>query len=251
MRATGPLLATTRRRTAAFTMAEMLVVMAIITILAGSLAIVIPKLRTYAMAKRAGADIHIMANALESYCQDIGAYPTAQPYTKAYACNVLYQALTNRHAGGKSHGWAAAKTDWGFIRSNNIRSYNGTDGKPRKQILDPWGTAYYYIAHPDYLRGVHIYDTTETDRKPNCFGATERPDDHRSAANHNEPPDGSGNPLNYYGPPPKMDEFFNADTFQLHSKGPDQHTDVDDGEEEYIDACDRGTDDDDINNYRK
>ncbi|MFC1805749.1 prepilin-type N-terminal cleavage/methylation domain-containing protein [Planctomycetota bacterium] len=237
------MLRTTARRTAAFTMAEMLVVMAIITILAGSLAIVIPKLRTYAMAKRAGSDIQIMSMALESYKEDIGRYPTA-PYGSSYACDVLYEALTNPKAGGNNRGWGGAHSGWGFIRSNNIRTHGNY-----KQILDPWGTTYWYIAHPDYLRGVHIYDPTETDRNPNCFGATGRPDDYRSGTNHNQPPDGSGNPLNYYGPPPSMDEFFNPETFQIHSKGPDQLTDVDDGDETEIDACDRGTDLDDVNNY--
>ena len=264
------------RRRSAFTIAEMLVVMAIITVLAASLAVVLPRLRTSAMRRRAGADIQMIGFALEQYHDDMGHYPTA-PYrlqnssgswyqTNAHADGVLFQALTNRHAGQDNVGWGGAKRDWDFIRSNNLAEYasNHDTGQwphpnatgPRvcrgsHQILDPWGTPYYYIAHPDYLRGVHITDPTETNRVPNCYGATERPDDYRSAANHNDPPDGSGNALNYYGPPPKMNEFYNPTTFQIHSKGPDQRTDIDDGDETNIDACDRGTDGDDINNYGK
>lgn len=259
-----------RRRRSAFTMAEMLVVMAIITILAGSLAVVLPRLRTNAMMRRAEADIKMIGFALEQYKDDLGHYPTA-PYrvgstnTNADADNVLYQALVNRHAGGNSRGWGGAKRDWDFLTSSNNRAYGGNHDNnkwphntnanqecaARHQVQDPWGAPYYYIAHPDYLRGVHIDDPTETNRVPNCYGATERANDYRSDANHNDPPDGSGNTLNYYGPPPKMDEFYNPTSFQLHSKGPDQRTDIDDGDETAIDACDRGTDGDDLNNYGK
>jgi len=225
-------------RRGGFTMAEMLVVMAIITILAASLAVVLPRIRTRSMIKGAKADIQMIANALEQYRQDIGTYPVA-PFRGSgghKADRVLYQALTNRNAGGYNRGWGGAHDRWDFIRE---------ESRTGKQILDPWGTPYYYIAHPDYLRGVRIDDPTDSTPADtaNYFGTTPAPDDFRSASEHEFPP------RTYYGPPPRRDAFYNANTFQLHSKGPDQKTDVEDDQPDVIDACDRGTDTDDINNF--
>ncbi|MFW6163958.1 MAG: type II secretion system protein [Planctomycetota bacterium] len=249
MRTTAHSPATRRRPSAAFTMAEMLVVMAIITILAASLAIVIPKLRTRAMVQRAGADIHGIGHALEMYHDDFRAYPAA-PFNDAddpHADRVLYKALTDPNYNGHNVGWAGANDEWGFLTDAS---------RDAERVLDPWGLPYFYIAHHDYLYGVRIEDGVEdmapyADDQPNVFGATPRADDYRSDSNHEEPPDGSSGSLNYYGPPPKMGEFFNPQTVQLHSKGPNQQTDVDDNDDAHIDACDRGTDDDDINNYRQ
>ncbi len=262
-----------RSRRAAFTMAEMLVVMAIITILAASLAVVIPRLRTRAMMARASADIQSLGTALEKYRGDIGYYPVA-PWqvknssniwvaTNAVACNVLFEGLTNRKAGGDNRGWGGASLEQPFIRGTlkecsdasctrdvgeNVRHYT-YNSKPKHQILDPWGVPYYYIAHPDYLRGVKVWESSSA--QPVIYGTTERPNDFWGDGSTGA---GSGaDPLtprkNYYGPPPALDEFFNASTFQIHTKGPDQLTDTEDGDAVQIDACDRGTDRDDRNNF--
>ena len=249
MRTTHPQPAARRRATAAFTMAEMLVVMAIITILAASLAVVIPQLRKRAMTQRAKSDILGIANALALYHDDFRAYPSARydASSDPHADKVLYKALTDRNYNGPNVGWASANDQWPFI----------TDAaRDAERVLDPWGLPYFYIAHTDYLYGVRVSDGVEDmtpygTTKPNIFGTTPRIDDYRSDSNHEEPPNGTGSSLDYYGPPPKMDEFFNPDTIQVHTKGADQRTDVDDGDEDHIDACDRGTDDDDVNNYEE
>ena len=261
---------------AAFTMAEMLVVMAIITILAASLAVVVPRLRAAAMADRAAADIQAISYALGLYENDNRGYPTA-PFWRltnpgaatsswTYACtklladDVLYQALTNPDYNGTNQGWSGASTEWKFIREGNINLHSFSlphqgSFNNRYQILDPWGVPYYYIAHPDYIVGVRIGDENDstsdqgsdaygnTCPQPNCYGTTETPDDFRSPSDHDNPPN------EYRGPPPKQEEFYNPTTFQIHSKGPDQATDIDDGDEDHIDACDRGTDGDDIHNF--
>jgi prepilin-type N-terminal cleavage/methylation domain-containing protein len=254
---------------AAFTMAEMLVVMAIITILAASLAVVLPGMRTRAMSARAGADIAALGTALDSYKDDIGYYPVA-PYrvkdssgtwvnSNALVDAVLFDALTNRDEGGENRGWAGASSEWSFIHgtveecdetgcdkpnADNIKHYS--DNGVKHQLLDPWGLPYYYIAHPDYLRGVQIYDPSNpADSKPVVYGSTETPNDFWTKDGDDRlVPD-----QDYYGPPPKREEFFNANSFQIHSKGPDQATDARDGYPNQVDACDRGCDPDDINNF--
>ena len=256
------------RPPAAFTMAEMLVVMAIITILAASLAVVLPKLRTMAMTSRAEADIRNMSVALDQYHTDIGHYPTAP--RNLYMDNILRLALTNPKAGSPGTatqgymGWGGANTEWPFIRKNNIGKYGVTHSNDcnnngiwqfccgKHQILDPWGVPYYYIAHSDYLRGVRHYE--DPANQPIIYGATERPNDYRGDPGDTPipaDPDRTQPRKNYYGPPPRAEEFYNPQTYQIHSKGPDQATDIDDGDETNIDPCDRGTDGDDVNNYAK
>ena len=251
-----------------FTMAEMLVVMAIITILSGSLAVVLTRQRTRAMSARAGADIQILGSALEQYRGDIGYYPvgayinTGSPTT----CDLLYDSLTNRNSGGLSKGWGGASYEWKFLRgtvktcatvgcsisvADNARHYTYNSGS-RHQLLDPWGTPYYYLANQDYLRGGRVWEDGSATGQPIIFGTTERPNDFWG-----DPDDfdtgGVDDPdlprKQYYGPPPRRDAFFNADSYQIHSKGPDQLTDAEDGDAAVIDACDRGADRDDINNF--
>jgi hypothetical protein len=188
------------------------------------------------MTQRAGADIQGISHALALYHDDFRAYPAA-PFNNSsdpHADKLLYKALTDRNYNGENVGWAGANDQWGFCTQASRNA---------GRILDPWGLPYFYIAHHDYFYGVRIEDGVEDTspfgaHEPNVFGATLVAGDF-SGPKHEDLPV----------PPPEMSEFYNPQTFQLHSKGPDQRTDVDDGEEEFIDACDRGTDDDDINNY--
>jgi prepilin-type N-terminal cleavage/methylation domain-containing protein len=247
----GPLRADLRR---AFTMAEMLVVMAIITILAASLAIVVPKIRTRAMRAAAGADIRLIGLALNELHEDMGRYPS-KPYAPSnpdspddedYIDYVLYRTLVDPNYPSDGAGWGGARTDWKFLHG---------DYADRQQILDPWGVPYYYIPHTDYLNGVRIKDSTdntpltieESRPLPNYYGATPEANDFRGEPSGD---DGQRVPrTGYFGPPPNLNVFYNATTFQLHSKGPDQKTDYYDDKPEVVDACDRGCDPDDINNY--
>ena len=248
-----------RRSRRAFTMAEMLVVMAIITILAASLAVIVPMLRTNAMRKAAEADIHLMSMTLVQYYQDRGTYPS-KPFSSStneydYMDFILYKALTDPNYNLSGHtaqagaGWGSARDDWQFIRGESAAN---------SRILDPWGVPYYYLPFTDYLYGVRIHDTSETASTnpdgPPVYGATPRKDDY--SGDHNSEPGDTATSEDrekprqtYYGPPPDISAFYNATTFQIHSKGPDSRTDYYDDHPEIMDPCDRGTDPDDINNY--
>jgi len=247
--------AVTLSRSHAFTLTELLVVMAIIAILSASLGIILSKVRTSAMVRRAKSDIQAIANSLEMYKKDIGVYPTAawsSGYTPVtgFAEMVLYTALTDKDAGATrdgakppnvtgnaNRGWGGASDQWDFITDNSRNAAH---------FLDPWGLPYYYISHGDYLRAVAIRDTNEdpggTSSWPKVYGTTPAINDY-STTDRTQPP------KEYYGPAPNLDAFYNPTTFQLHSKGPDQKTDIDDKDLVNIDPCDRGTDKDDINNF--
>jgi len=241
---------------AGFSMTEMLIVMAIMTILAASLIVLVPGLRTRAMRAQASSDIHLMSMAINQYREDKGGYPD-RPYAPAtptapgaydHIDRCLYEWLTNPSAGGSGNGWGGAKDTWEFLRG---------DSKTLKQILDPWGAPYYYIPYNSYLLGVRVNDPTDSTplvdgatALPNFFGTTPPWDDFRTTdPDHKYPRE------DYYGPPQLLGKFYNSTTFQIHSKGPDQKTDYysDNApsavEQARIDACDRGQDPDDRHNF--
>ncbi|MBM4040521.1 MAG: prepilin-type N-terminal cleavage/methylation domain-containing protein, partial [Planctomycetes bacterium] len=128
---------------AGFSMTEMLIVMAIMTVLAASVIIFVPGLRTRAMRAQAGADIRTLSMAITQYREDKGGYPDrpyaptnpAAPGAYDYMDRCLYEWLTNPSAGGSGNGWGGAKDTWEFLRG---------DSKTLKQILDPWSAPYYY-----------------------------------------------------------------------------------------------------------
>ncbi len=256
-----------RRRAAAragFSMTEMLIVMGIMTVLAASLIILVPGIRTRAMRAQAGADIHLMSMAISQFREDTGSYPD-RPYAPGtptapgvydYIDRCLFECLTNRDfdflnpATPKANaGWGGAKTTWEFLRG---------DSKALRQILDPWAVPYYYIPCTSYLLGVRVNDPTDStplvhDSKalPNCFGTSPPWDDFRTG-DPNYPPDG------YITPQQLLGKFYNSTTFQIHSKGPDQRTDYYSdncteaeraAQQAIIDACDRGQDPDDKHNF--
>jgi len=239
-------------------MTEMLVVIAIITILAATLVVIVPKFRSDAMRRAAEADIQHLSMKLVEYNEERGRYPS-RPYNPTnpdspdqydYIDRVLFESLCNPDftgttvEAGSRKGWAAARDDWDFMRG---------DSKTLRQFLDPWNVPYYYIPYTDYLAGVRVNDPTDTTPKknsankgqPNYFGTTPAKDDFRDGS-----PEGHLYPPNaYMGPPPDINAFYNATTFQIHSKGPDTKTDYYDDRPDLIDACDRGTDPDDTNNF--
>lgn len=246
--------ASRRTARAGFSLTEILIVVGIMTVLAASLVVLVPRMRTSAMAKAAAADIQHLSIALTDFRNDKGFYPD-RPYT--FDGNgpdpvvqgdcidyVLFKSLTDPDypAGGK--GWAMARTDWEFVRG---------DALAQQQFVDPWGTPYYYIPYTSYLIGVRVFDPTDftpavdgSTALPNCFGTTPPWDDFR---------DPSDMGRRYPNPAALQQSFYNATTFQIHSKGPDQRTDIYSNlagstkPATVIDACDRGQDPDDINNF--
>lgn len=226
-------------RTSGFSLLELLMVMAIVGVLVSLVAIAAAVVKKHSTRAAAKAHIQLIAMALGQYHTGLGAYPSAafdaggQP-TGALADHVLHEALTHRNAGGENRGWAGASADWAFL-ARHVGTYSH-GGAQRRQILDPWGRPYYYIAHTDYRVGVRVHDPDDDTPpgQPNLFGATPTPDDFDPADRRRPPPA-------YYGPPPGSGDFFCPDSFQLISKGPDGLTDTD--------ACDRGTAPDDVASF--
>lgn len=253
-----------------FSMAEMLVVMAIVTVLVATLVVLVPRLRVSAMSKAALSDIQNLSMVIGEYQEDKGGFPD-KAYSPAdpnapkyydYLDKVLFYCLTEPNfdpqsppappgagqdaptplAGATGKGWGRARDNYEFLRG---------DSKIVHQFLDPWGVPYYYIPYTSYLLGVRINDPTDSTplkdpttgaRLPNYYGTTPLANDFRTG-DHNYPPDA------YYSPGALLKYFYNSTTFQIHSKGPDQRTDYCDDLPDTIDACDRGCDPDDINNF--
>ncbi len=271
MKTRNPRFEIRKRARAGFSMTEMLIVMAIMTVLAASLIVLVPGLRGTAMRSAAQADIQHLTTRIFEYKEDKGYFPTRiynpanydAPGNDDYMDYVLYKSLTDPNYDvsgvGAGKGWGRARDDWEFIRG---------DARTRNQFVDPWGTVYYYIPNDCYLLGVRIKDPTDSTplvdsvtlkALPNYYGTTAAIDDYKSGdAEHKYPYEG------YYGPPAQLSAFYNSTTFQIHSKGSDQRTDFY-SDADYdsapplggptgpgraiIDACDRGQDPDDLNNF--
>jgi prepilin-type N-terminal cleavage/methylation domain-containing protein len=230
-----------RARTAqtGFTLIELLIVLAIMGVLLALIGVAAIQVKTQTRVSLTSTHMHLIAMALDQYEADLGAYPSApfavggQP-TGALADAALFEALTNRDAGGEQRGWSGAKADWPFLGRHVGTYVHG--GAQRHQILDAWARPYYYIPCTDYLAGVRIHDPEDDTPpgQPNLYGATPAPDDFAPADRRRPPPA-------YAGPPPRTGVFHNPTTYQLISTGPDGRTDTD--------ACDRGTAPDDIANF--
>jgi len=165
----------------AFTLIEMLTVMAVIAVLA-SLVIAISGLaQRNAAVKRAEGEIAAMSAALENYKNDNADYPTTNktelldprmdgnPVTgetrEKYqdACLVLYSALSGDYEPDKHPDYKpedGKKTYYEFKR-DNLNFKKEADAKIRAVnfIMDPWGNCYGYStargqAEREYLKNV-------------------------------------------------------------------------------------------------
>lgn len=154
------------RLPAAFTLIEMLTVMAVIAVLA-SLVIAISGLaQRNAAVKRAEGEIAAMSTACEEYKNDNGEYPTSNktelidprrdgnPVTgetkEKYqdACLVLYSALTGDYLPDKHPDFIPEDGKKGYheFKRDNLNFKKEIDGKIREVnfIQDPWGNCYGY-----------------------------------------------------------------------------------------------------------
>ena len=138
---------------AGFTLIEILVVIVIITILAG----IVVGAAKYAITKgqrsRADSDIHMMENALESYKSDNGAYPpsTAIPNNVTQNSILLYNSLAT---GPKMYFTFKANQvrDGGNMILVTINCptvpTNYTVSVTNVAVMDPFGMAYNYFNNP-------------------------------------------------------------------------------------------------------
>ena len=158
----------------AFTLIEMLVVIAIIGILAGILLPVIGMARAKARQTQAHSDIAGLEQALTTYTLDFGALPpdsapagTDFPGAKAGTsmdtpneCLVWYLTRTWSRAatapGSPWGGWATspvnsptvfARVAGGPYFSPNARYVRDYDEDGFKEFVDPWGMPYFYRAY--------------------------------------------------------------------------------------------------------
>jgi len=135
----------------AFTIIELLVVMAIIIILAGLFLSTVGYVQNKGARSRAEAEIAAISAALESYKADNGTYPTDTTKTEtldpaasinltnyAQASLYLYQQLSGDPAGNRQ---ATAKTYFTF-KPNQLSPSDQTQNVTA--IRDPFGNSYGY-----------------------------------------------------------------------------------------------------------
>ncbi len=160
-------------RRAAFTLIELLAVMAIILVLAGLILNIAGSAQYNSAKSRATSEIAAMSNALESYKSDNGAYPTDSsttevldaknvqayhdPATYIKASQFLYQVLagfpptssssSNSGSGTPTATPTAAKVYMNF-RPDQIHPINASDvvsvHSASMYLIDPFGFSYGY-----------------------------------------------------------------------------------------------------------
>ena len=149
-RSTPGLTSNTPAATAAFTIVEVIVVMAIILVLAGLILATSGYIHKKSASSRAEAEIAAMSAGLESYKADNGAYPsapesntldarTAEPELAAYqaASKVLFQGLS-----GDTDGDGQPETDAKAYMTFKSNQLGGTDSTTF--VKDPFGNSYGY-----------------------------------------------------------------------------------------------------------
>ena len=141
-------------RKAAFTVVELLIVMAIILVLAGLILATSGYVQKKGQRSRAEAEIAAMSAALENYKADNGIYPrdatssdranpTATLSNEAYtsASRFLYEQLYGATNGARTPG-ASAKTYFTF--KPNMLNPPPPSTDPVTSIRDPFGNPYGY-----------------------------------------------------------------------------------------------------------
>lgn len=219
-----------RTSTEAFTLAEILVVIVIISVLAAFLLPAVMKGQQQSRVALCKTEITNIGLALESFKTDFGYYPpTALSYNPAtgifdggglgdYAyAEMLTQCLCNRFSKG-SGDVAIQGTDrvlggapvnagpYYKVKTNRLTDLD-KDGWP--ELADPWGNPYIYISNVDYL------DAAGTAYNA---GALVWRDD--TGDGINDPPD----PTILTTAVPPLNEHFERFNYQLISRGADGWT---------------------------
>jgi len=272
-------------RSRAFTMVEMLTVMAIIAFLASTLIIMVPLLRERAMKRSTEATFRRIQLALDRYKQDCGMYPwwiRAPISNGAMLAAVLtykypvYDGATDVPYGG----WLGASSEWFY--PNDLRVI-GRSVPPTHELIDAWMKPIEYIPATRYgsLRNILLvyqiiggtsYATRGVWIDGDDNGANTASGDGIRYGTLYYPPgsmetSGSGSVVtdfmniwevgttgSYRTMPavaPKAEWFYNTTTYQLWSRGSDGGTDTEDGTSASVGAFDAGLDTDDINNFER
>ena len=125
----------------AFTLVELLIVVAIIAILAGLTLSILGGVQRKSAASRAQAEVASISAAIDSYFLDNGFYPPMD--TGANTTAALYAALC---PAGSGKVYLEAKP--------NMLQTNGS----QTTFMDPWGGAYKYSTNPIEIRNIGSFD---------------------------------------------------------------------------------------------
>ncbi|MGA2139035.1 MAG: prepilin-type N-terminal cleavage/methylation domain-containing protein [Verrucomicrobiia bacterium] len=131
---------------AGFTLIEILVVIVIITILAG----IVVRTAKYAITKgqrsRADSEIHMMENALESYKSDNGVYPPSTLQRTTAAVWGVAGIVEINNSGLLYTALAGGPKVYMTFKPNQLKTAGGIT-----YIVDPFGSAYNYYCPPGHV----------------------------------------------------------------------------------------------------
>lgn len=143
------------RRNAGFTLIELVVTIAILTLLAG---ILVPAVGNYMEKGKTGkvtAELRELVNAITNYNVDTGAWPGATDITTLTTTN---WALTDipclyKNTFSKT-GWNGPYLNKGVMVSGAMTvSVPGASGSVGTGLLDPWGNPYYVYTFANNYSG--------------------------------------------------------------------------------------------------
>lgn len=132
----------TRCRSGAFTLIELMVVIAIIAILAGLTLSTLGYVNRKGAESRARAEVAALSAAIDSYKLDFGVYPPTNP-------SALYQELTGQGTNNKTKV---------YIESSRGMVTNTANGP----FLDPWGLPYEYSTNTNSIQNTGFFDLWST-----------------------------------------------------------------------------------------
>lgn len=129
----------------AFTLIELLTVLAVILVLAGLLIAALPYLQRKPMVERTKGEIASMEMALANYLTDKGAYP--QNANSADGAKILYQALTGDgndrlvSTGGQPSNGQSGRQGKVYLETNSGKMVN----QGAWELVDAWAFPYQYF----------------------------------------------------------------------------------------------------------
>jgi prepilin-type N-terminal cleavage/methylation domain-containing protein len=136
----------TRRRSRAggFTLIELLAVVAVVTILSGSVLGMVRGVHERVAGARAKVELAVLAQAIEAWRGQYGDYPATADGAE------LYESLTGRR--GPQHD-ALDPPGRTFLEAGRFSLKAPDAAAPGNVLLDPWGQPYHYVYFTRLLGG--------------------------------------------------------------------------------------------------
>jgi prepilin-type N-terminal cleavage/methylation domain-containing protein len=168
----------TARRRRGFTLVEVLVVMAIISVLAGIVIASVSVARRFGDIKAVGIEIQTLVQGINGYCQQWGDYPPSSlaglkvkpPNTTNDGIEALVLCLSSRKKGGpffefkedrltNGDGDALSPKDFGILR----KDLDPIQTVPQLfEFIDLWGNPFVYIHNRDFGKKLPYTDRQGT-----------------------------------------------------------------------------------------